>query len=286
MTRTALILLALPFAAAPAAAQQSPDPPSVSTAAAPSGFDLARAQVNNCAGEKFEFESPSALKVTLCSDKDSTKDEVVRLLNDAASRLEQNLRIPRADRESLVAQIKAKADEVAARTGSAPSAASASPALQALARPAPTVPISGDDISELPPLPPPLPETTVTQTAVTAATMPVLPAPRLDIQCYTPGDLGDGAPCGNFQRGTTLIVRAGENLPSGTSLRFVRDDEPRGDVQLTAMKRGQSTRLALPNGICHGVVGAELRIEIVRSASAAPGGEQVVDTLGPYQLGC
>jgi len=84
---------------------------------------------------------------------------------------------------------------------------------------------------------------------------------------------------------TILLVRADEQLPAGTSLRFVRRDDPRGQVALAALRSGQTARIPLPHRVCDGVVRSEVQIEVLRKPNAS-GADQIVDTLGPYNLRC
>ena len=47
-----------------------------------------------------------------------------------------------------------------------------------------------------------------------------------------------------------LTVLAGENLPAGTSIRFMRDGDAKADVQLAQLQRGKSMRFSLPSDVC------------------------------------
>src|SRR5262249_37296985 len=108
--------------------------------------------------------------------------------------------------------------------------------------------------------------------------VPMLPKPRMTVSCETPGETPDG-PCTGFTRYTMLTVRAGEDLPANTSLRFVRDGEPRADVQLAQLKKGKSMRLAVPTDVCRHVVGGSLELRVVRAG-------QEVASDGPFNLNC
>jgi hypothetical protein len=100
----------------------------------------------------------------------------------------------------------------------------------------------------------------------------------MTVSCETPGEAPDG-PCTGFTRYTLLTVRAGEDLPANTSLRFVRDGEPQADVQLAQLKKGKSMRLAVPTDVCRHVAGGRLELRIVRSG-------QEVASDGPFNLNC
>ena len=82
--------------------------------------------------------------------------------------------------------------------------------------------------------------------------------------------------CGDVYQNTVFTIRADELLTGGTSLRFLRKGDDRGDVELAQMKPGQTVRIALPKRVCTGVNRSTLEIQVLRrpQGSAAP---QVVD---------
>jgi hypothetical protein len=144
---------------------------------------------------------------------------------------------------------------------------------------------SAQDYAALPPMPTgPAPATHVLIGSV-GATLLSLPKPRMEFICYTPGETGD-VPCSGFTRDTLLTIRAGEDVPRGTSLRFVRDGDARADVELAQLRKGKTQRIALPPQVCSHVVGGSLKIRVVRSVPAAgPTGQEVGED-GPYDLRC
>jgi hypothetical protein len=103
--------------------------------------------------------------------------------------------------------------------------------------------------------------------------------------CYNPGDVGEG-PCAEFARDTMLTVRADEDLPSGTSLRFVRNGDARADVELAQLRKGKTQQFVLPPEVCSHVSSASLEIRIVRAVKAAGPSGQEVGKDGPYNLRC
>jgi hypothetical protein len=105
-----------------------------------------------------------------------------------------------------------------------------------------------------------------------------LPRPKMSFSCFTPGEGADG-PCTGFTRDTLITVRAGEDLPASTALRFVRDGDPKADVELAQLRKGKSVQLAMPTDVCRHAVGGRLELKIVRSG-------QEVATDGPYNLNC
>ena len=128
---------------------------------------------------------------------------------------------------------------------------------------------------------PPLPTNPVAPTRVlpggVASLAAVLPRPRMSFICFTPGE-AEG-PCTGFTRYTLLTVRAGEDLPADTSLRFVRDGDPQAEVKLAQLKKGKSVRMTIPVDVCRHTVGGKLELRIVRSG-------QEVGSDGPYNLSC
>lgn len=253
--------------------------------------------LQNCDAHKFETivdstvdGQPHQYKVKLCGKEGQTDAGWLGTLKDAVDKLAANTEMPAPARAQITAALNA---EIARLSGSLavatapatppadlsrdysslppippPSAApKPAPILQPRAAPLPA-PIQRDYAS-LPPLP-----------AAPAAAPPpsLLAAPRLSFSCYAPGEIGD-APCIGFERETVLTVRALEDVPAGTSLRFVRNGEERGDVALAALRRGKSVRLGLPREVCSGFGDGRLEVRTVRAAT-------VVGTEGPYTLRC
>lgn len=284
MTRHAILSAAL-LIAVPAAAQDAAPPTGPSAPAAASGqepprgligsradpqdFDLARKKVVDCEGQKFVFSwgaGSRPTKVTLCSKKDASAAELVTMLDDAATKLERTASIAEDRRIAIVQQIRAKIAEIKA-------AGAAAPANRAVAQVPTKVPPAATFV--------PAPTAPVFKPGPVAVAVPRLlgPKPRLSFECYTPGELGSGGPCTTLGRDTRLTVKAGEQLAGGTTLRFRRYGETRAEVALTAMRKGQSVRLAIPRQVCGGVVEAEIEIQVARGASA-------LDTRGPFLLRC
>jgi hypothetical protein len=274
MTRTlwisVMLLLASPAAAQDAPATQEPAPPpsqveppnAIDSQANPEAFDLARKKVVECEGEKFVFAwGPGArpTKVTLCSKKGATTEEMIELLEDSATKLENTQAIPEDRRTALVQQIRGKIAQLKGET--------------AAAEPVPA-PVAQAPIAA--PAPPPPPASAPAPIEPTAAA-PLPAKPRLSLECMTPGEFAAGGPCVTLSRDTILTVKAGEPLLSGLSLRFVRDGETRAEVALGAMRNGQSLRFDLPREVCRGVSSGELDIDVLR-------GGRSLDRHGPYLL--
>lgn len=247
----------------------------------PSAAAEAAQKIAACEGQKFEFTAgePRPTKITLCSDKGATTADLERMFESAAARIERLDKLPKDRRDSLVAQLKAKIVEV--RSSSA--FGSPLPAIPLPApRPMPEV-SPRPEYAQLPSLPPPVRAPVVALSSLAPAV--VLAKPRLALECSTPGEVGEGGPCVNFAKETLLTIRAGETLPAGTSLRFVRRGDVRAELALAPMRKGQTRRVRLPLEVCTGVVSSEVELQVLRRASATALG-QVVDSRGPYQLRC
>ena len=244
-------------------------------------------------------------KITLCGMAGQSDAQWVRTLRDAIDKFAVNERVAPSVKEQAIAALRAEIarinpnsielvtipgikDATIKSSGvlSAPQSPpeySPLPAIPAPQSSNPSVPQAPIEYTSLPPLPtaPPPP----TRVLAGSASLPLLPRPRMSFLCYNPGDIGGETPCTEFTRHTLVTVRAGENLPAGTSLRFVRDGNARGEVKLAELRSGRTMRLPLPAEVCKGVVGGRLQVEIVRSAPKVPVG-QVVGSDGPYNLRC
>ncbi|HEX3676917.1 MAG TPA: hypothetical protein VHU79_05960 [Sphingomicrobium sp.] len=288
--------LGLAFAASAAPAKKqvpAANPPSV----------RAEQLMQNCAAHKFETVvktvvdgQPEQSKVKLCGKEGQSEAEWIGTLKDAVTKLDANQDMPEPERNQIVAALDseiARLEIHGAATLTSPSA-SKTTALDGIS-PLPPLPQSGQfeassraphetppaiprrDYAELPPLPTaPVAPTHVLIGGVSAST-PLLPRPKMRLSCYNPG--GTEGPCTGFTRYTLITVQAGEDLPPDTSLRFVRDGDPRADVQLAQVKKGRSMRFAMPGDVCRHAVGGELELRIVRAG-------QEVGTDGPYDLEC
>lgn len=241
--------------------------------------------LQNCDAHKFETTveltgpdgQPKHSRVKLCGTEGQSDADWVRTLKDAVAKTNANLAMPKPVRDQIVAAIGAEIARLELQR--APAAVAALPPPRAaLADPG----LAG--YGALPPLPdtPPPP---VHVMALGTAALPMLSRPKMSFICFTAGEVGEG-PCSGFARETLLTVRADEDLPAGTSLRFTLNGENRADVELAQLRRGRSMRFPLPGEVCNHVAGGRLEIRIVRAAAAAgPAGEEV-GTDGPYPLRC
>lgn len=276
MTRLAIMCAAL-LLSVPAAAQDqlqlpgdAPLPDLIDPQAAPGDFDLARKKVVECEGEKFVFSwgaGARPTKVTLCSKEGATPDEVIQMLDDAATKVEQTEGIAEDRRVAIVQQIRAKISELqgAATAAAAPPPEPRSAVAQLPAKaPTPAVPPTVVPVANSPAM---------------ATTPGLATKPNLSVECHTPGEFGTGGPCTTLGRDTRLTITAGEAIAGATALRFVRSGQSRAELKLAQMRKGQSVRLTLPRAVCTGVVKADTEIQVVRAG-------RVVDSMGPYLLRC
>ena len=291
-----------------AAAATTPPAKKKPVPAAPPAADTAAAKiVQNCDAHKFETVvhemvdgQPHQSKVKLCGKTGQSDSEWIGTLKDAISKLNANKEMAVAVRDQIVSALNSEILRIEtgiqfsgrdAQKGSAAtkSALDGLAPIQGLsdlkqsktsALPPPRQTRQGPapEYTALPPLPTAPPAPTHVMVGGVSASMPMLPKPSMTLSCYTPGETPEG-PCSGFTRETLVTVRAGEDLPANTSLRFVRDGDPKADIQLAQLKKGKSMRLAVPTDVCRHVVGGSLELRIVRQG-------QEVGSDGPYNLNC
>ncbi|HEU0310948.1 MAG TPA: hypothetical protein VFR36_07000 [Sphingomicrobium sp.] len=241
----------------------------------------------DCEARKFEtnitFEKDGQTRetrLTICPAKGEDQEKWAKTLKDAKAKIEAH---PNITTESKT-RIGAELDAEILQAGSIRSATISLPE-------DPIPPASPPpEYGTYPPLPgPPALAVQPTQQGPAASTAkPTLAAmpppkavakPRLSIQCLESGESGEGSDCLALTRGMRLAIKAGENLGSDTSLRFLRKGDIRGEIKLAGMRQGQLLRANLPQQLCTGVISSKVQIQVMRS-------NQVVETLGPYKLRC
>ena len=252
--------------------------------------------VEDCSAHKFETTidvtvegKPKKSKVKLCGKPGQSNAAWIGTLKAAVEQTAANDRMPGSVRAQIITALTSEITRLSTQAAAAPA-----PVVVPLSprAPAPSTETLGgySTYQPLPPPPPPSAPITVlpgTTTAVaTARPVVLLPRPRLTIECFNPGDIAGEGPCTSFERDTVLVVRAGENLPAGTSLRFVRNGDSRADVALAQLPRGKTERIAMPPEVCSHVVGGNLEIRIVRSTPGPGAIGQEVGSEGPYNLRC
>lgn len=288
----ALFLLALtlvaPLAAAPRRAAPKPAAPKPT---------VEQKLIQSCDAHKFETivdttddkGQPKQSKVKLCGVEGQSDADWIGTLKDAVRKLEANKDMAPAQREQIVAAIKAEIGRLSIVGAPVPSTR------EAVTQPA--TPLSRD-YAALPPLPPPVAAPTVAPPPATPVEMtqspasvsvkppvaapvraPVVAMPKLNFDCYTPGDIGGEGPCAEFGRETLLTVRAKGNIPAGASLHFIRNGDDRGDVDLAPLSSGRAMQVALPRDVCAGFGAGRLELQVVVNGSPAP-------AEGPWPLRC
>jgi hypothetical protein len=256
--------------------------------------DAEAAVIANCDAHKFETIVHTIVagkmhssRVKLCGKVGQTNADWLRTLKDAIDKVEMNGSMSAEAKDQVIAALKLEIAKVSTGSGnSPPQAAVLTPPPASAIGGTVSAPIIGPSLggpveySVLPPLPAPRPAASA---VAMAASIPSLPAPRMTFRCLATNTLGAEGPCDLLERETLLTVRADEDLPGGTSLRFLRRGDNRAEVDLAQLKRGQTQRFALPPRICQGVAGSRIEIQVVRAGKGSP---QVVDTRGPFELRC
>ena len=257
--------------------------------------------LQDCDAHKFETlvnsvvdGKPHQSKVKLCGTKGQTDAAWVNTLKDAIAKVKANDKMPVEIRDQIASALDAEILRLgtsgvnmalvanSAPTIAMPAQGAAIASLAPRTTPGATRPLS-QDYGNMPPLPEP--KAVVATSLGIGSVLPSLPPPRMTLHCGSTDDPSIFESCGIMRTDTILLVRADEQIPTGTSLRFVRRDDPRGQVALAALRSGQTARIPLPHRVCDGVVRSEVQIEVLRKPSSS-GAEQVVDTLGPYNLRC
>lgn len=292
----AALALALP-AALPAAPGKDVAPPS---AAADSE---AEQLLRNCDAHRFETVvhevvdgHPQQSKVKLCGKQGQSDAEWIGTLKDAIAKLNANKEMPAPVRDQIVTALRSEITRLESPLpllssqsqtskftlgGNSPESSLPQPTAVAGAslppprQNAPAAPF--EDYAALPPLPTAPPPPVHVLAGSLGAPLAQLPRPRMTLTCYTPGE-ADG-PCGAFTRDTLLTVHAAEDMPPGTRLSFVRDGDPKADVDLAQLKKGKTARFEVPSDVCRHAVGGRLELRILRSG-------QEVGSEGPYNLSC
>ena len=281
-------------------AMAATDAPSQADSAAAPTAKMERL-LQDCDAHKFETVvnsvvdgKPHQSKVKLCGTKGQTDAAWVNTLKDAIAKVKANDKMPAEIRDQIASALDAEIFRLgtsgvnmalvvnSAPTIAMPAQGAAIASLAPRTTPGATRPLS-QDYGNMPPLPEP--KAVVATSLGIGSVLPSLPPPRMTLHCGSTDDPSIFESCGIMRTDTILLVRADEQLPAGTSLRFVRRDDPRGQVALAALRSGQTARIPLPHRVCDGVVRSEVQIEVLRKPNSS-GAEQVVDTLGPYNLRC
>jgi hypothetical protein len=278
--------------------------------------------MQSCDAHKFETVvhavvdgQPRDSKVKLCGVEGQSDADWIKTLHDAIRKLEVNQEMAAPVRDQIVTAIQTEISRLMI-VGSAPP-----PPTRTRSETPPPGTSFSRDYSTLPPMPPPIEPREAPAPAQTSeaalpaprelrsepmqtdfAQLPPMPAasapvpvaaaarpapipavaPRLTFGCDTPGDLTSDAPCADFQRETILTIHARDDVPAGTLLQFVRNNQSQAEVALDGLRRGRALRTALPREVCSGFTSGKLELRIVRGEA----GSEVLATNGPYSLRC
>jgi hypothetical protein len=274
-----LALLAIAAAAASAAPKKAVKPNAAPAAAA-------RTLAQNCDAHSFETAIQitgadgqlQQKKVRMCGTEGQSDAEWIVTLKDAVKKTSLSPQMPEAAKEQIMAAVNAEIERLT-HPGLALPAGGDIGHLPKAAAARPQVPLTRD-YGALPPLPT---ESSVAPPNVLGAGGVIAPPARLTLRCALAGDEDRPNACDTIDRDTVLVVRADDAYPGGLEVRFVRHGDSRAELDLPAMKSGQTAKLRLPPAVCAGVVRS--RVEVQAVGANAPSGTPA-GTVGEYDLRC
>lgn len=235
-----------------------------------------KALADSCSAHKFETMvvvdgSGQAKKVKICGKEGQTDAQWLATLRDSARKVAADAAMAKPIKDQIIAALKV---EIARLEGTA--AAASAPPVPTVAFPAApvSVPEAAPQYSSVPPLPAPLPRAGSSLARSTAASVP---RPRLTLRCALPRE--NFAACSRLERETRLLIRADEDIPAGTSLRFLRGGDALADLDLGALKKGKGLHEKLPGRLCVGAFRGKIQVQVLNN-------NRVAETLGPWPLLC
>jgi hypothetical protein len=254
----------------------------------PKPAPIAAPAVQNCDAHRFETTiqlmgadgQTRQSKVKMCGTDGQSDADWIRTLEDAVKKTSLSAQMPLAAKEQIISAVNAEIARLSKPTLALPAGTDISKLPKAGAREPEEAPLARD-YGALPPLP-----------VATAVAPPNLlgpgggigaPAPRLSLRCALAGDEDRPNACDTIDKDTVLVVRADEAFPRGVEMRFVRHGDQRAELDLPALRAGQTASLRLPKGVCTGVVRS--KVEIQALGGGAPSGT-AAGTIGEYDLRC
>jgi len=245
-----------------------------------------KALADSCAAHKFETMvvtdgSGRAKKVKICGKEGQSDADWLVTLRDSARKVEADEAMEQAVKDQILSALHEEIGRLESEAAAATPPPVATVTLEAM--PATTiavgaapvvVPEAAPQYSSVPALPAPRPRAVGAQAKATAG--PVV-RPRLTLRCALPTDRF--AACANLERETRLLIRADEDMASGTSLRFLRGGNARAELDVGALKKGDVLREKLPGRVCAGVLRGKVEVQVLSK-------NQVAETLGPWPLYC
>ena len=249
------------------------------------------AQIEQCQGHKFDTMvqvdpvRKRSTRVKLCANPGASDADWVGTLEAAIIQLEER-DMPADAKDKVIAELRQEIAKFAAVAKPATRVQAAPSFIGNLGNVGSLIaPTERYETSIVPPLPAPLPRKTASVTtagAASAVTKVPTPAMRFRIKCLARGESGAGATCDYFDSGTMLALSAVEGMEKGSTLRFRRRGEARGEVALAPLAVGKSVRIRLPADLCRGVSFAKIELELLAPGSASA----VAARAGPYDMRC
>jgi hypothetical protein len=275
---SSLVVLASASAASDAVGQPSP------TGSAPGA---ASSLTEDCEAHSFattiHLSGPDGKaresKVRMCGTKGQSDAEWVKTLQDAVKKTALSPQMPAAAKEQIIAAVNAEITRLSIPTLNLPAGTDISKLPKAGVTPSQAVPLSRDygSLGELPTA------NTVEPPHVLGPGATVAPAARVTMRCASPGDEDRPTDCDSIDRDTVMVLRADEAYPRGLEVRFVRHGDSRAELDLPALKQGQTASLRLPPAVCAGVVRSKIEIQALGANSPAGA---AAGTVGEYDLRC
>jgi len=216
-------------------------------------------------------------KVKMCGTVGQSDADWIRTLQDAVKKTSLSPQMPAAAKEQIIAAVNAEIDRLTAPALALPGGTD----LAKLNKPKPVtndVPLSRD-FGGLPPLP----TTNVAPPNVLGGGGLGGAPVRLTLRCALAGDEDRPTDCDTIDKDTIMVLRADEAFPRGVAMRFMRSGEQRAEVDLPALRAGQTANLRLPPNVCRGVVRS--RVEIRALGGNSPSGT-MAGMVGEYDLRC
>lgn len=256
-------------------------------AKAPATAAAAAAIVQDCAAHSFETTiqltgadgSAHQSKVHLCGTKGQSDAEWVNTLQDAVKKTTLSSQMPAAAKEQIVAAVNAEIARLSIPTLSLPRGTDIAKLPKASTAPPDGTSLSRDygSLGALPTA------TNVEPPHVLGAGAAFAPAARLTMRCAAPGDEDRPGDCDTIDRDTVMVLRADDAYPRGLEVRFLRHGDSRAELNLPALKQGQTANLRLPPAVCSGVVRSKVEVQALGANS--PNGT-AAGRVGEFDLRC
>ena len=285
--RIPLILAGFALSPAAATAQESP----TNDAAATEPNAELKALADTCSAHKFEMivaieGRKHGSKVRICGEPGQSDAGWLKTLESSLKTTQSNDSLSQPVKDQIVAALKEEIDRLKG-LAALPGTAADVPASSLAGSSASIAPREPDpEYSTLPPLPTPkrpapvkLAPVKLTKGGAAPAAVAAAPLikPNLVITCGVPPERF--GVCAQLDRDSQLLLSARDDLPMGTSLRFLRGGSQRAELDVGQLKKGASTVQKLPAKLCSGVVRAKLQVQVLNQG-------RVAETLGPWYLSC